>query len=79
MLYIARERPAAARKIALQIREAVMRLEDFPHSGRVGRVPGTRELVVPGTPYICAYAIRAKEVRIAAVLHGKQRWPNSLD
>lgn len=32
------------------------RLLDFPASGRVDRIAGTRELVINGTPYIAAYA-----------------------
>jgi addiction module RelE/StbE family toxin len=76
--YIAQERPAAARKIALRIREAAMRLERFPLSGRRGRVAGTRELIVPGTSYICAYTVQSDEVRIAAVLHGKRLWPETF-
>jgi addiction module RelE/StbE family toxin len=76
--YIARERPAAARKVALQIKESVKRLENFPLSGRTGRVKGTRELVIPGTSYIAAYMIQNGKVQIAAVLHGKQLWPDSF-
>ena len=75
--YIANENPTAARKIAIRIRESVNRLVNFPLSGRTGRVLGTRELVVPGTSYIAAYRIQGEELQIAAVLHGKQRWPQS--
>jgi len=73
--YIARDNPSAARKIAERIRESVNRLIEFPLSGRAGRVPGTRELVIPGTSYIAAYRTHGGEVQIAAVLHGRQRWP----
>jgi addiction module RelE/StbE family toxin len=73
--YIARDNPTAARKTAARIKDAANRLINFPLSGRAGRVPGTRELVIPGTSYIAAYTIQGDEVLIAAVLHGKQRWP----
>ena len=76
--YIARDSPSAARKVADRIKESVSRLINFPLSGRAGRVPGTRELVVPGTSYIAAYTIQGDEVQIAAVLHGRQRWPESF-
>lgn len=76
--YIARDNPSAARKVAERIRESVNRLIDFPLSGRAGRVPGTRELVIPGTSYIAAYRTHGDEVQIAAVLHGRQRWPESF-
>jgi len=76
--YIARDNPAAAARVAGGIKAAVLQLCAFPLSGRVGRVPDTRELVVPGTSYIAAYAIKEDEVRIAAVLHGSQKWPESF-
>ena len=76
--YIARDSPKAARKVANRIKESVNRLSNFPNSGRVGSVPETRELVIPGTSYIVAYTIQGNVVRIAAVLHGRQRWPESF-
>jgi addiction module RelE/StbE family toxin len=76
--YISRDNPAAARRVASRIKKSVNRLVDFPLSGRAGRVPGTHELVIPATSYIAAYTIQADEVRIAAVLHGRQRWPEAF-
>ena len=76
--YIAKDSPAAARKVARRIKESINRLRNFPLSGRAGRVPETRELVVPGTSYIAAYTIKGNKVLIAAVLHGRQRWPESF-
>ena len=76
--YIALDNPTAASKIARRIKESVRRLKNFPLSGRLGRVPGTRELVIPGTSYIAAYKIKTDEVVISAVLHGRQRWPKSF-
>jgi toxin ParE1/3/4 len=76
--YIARDNPSAARKVAARIKDSINRLINFPLSGRAGRVPGTRELVVPGTSYIAAYTTHGDEVQIAAVLHGKQHWPESF-
>jgi len=76
--YIAADNRKAARKVAIRINEAVSRLVGFPLSGREGRVPESRELVIPGTSYIAAYTIQGDEVQIAAVLHGKQTWPESF-
>lgn len=76
--YIAQDSPPAARRVAQTIKESVGRLRSFPLSGRIGRVPGTRELVIPGTSYIAAYKINSDEVMIAAVLHGRQKWPESF-
>jgi len=57
------------------IHAAVSRLADHPAMARPGRVAGTRELVVVGTPYIVVYRIEASAVVILRVLHGAQRWP----
>ncbi len=76
--YIAQDSPTSAHTVADRIREAVNRLGDFPLSGRAGRVPETRELVIPGTSYIVAYAVHGEDVLIAAVLHGRQSWPQSF-
>lgn len=76
--YIARHNPTAATRVFTAIRSAVGRLATAPHVGRPGRVAGTRELVVPGTPYLVAYAVIEGEVVILAVLHGAQQWPDTL-
>jgi toxin ParE1/3/4 len=62
-----------------QIVAAVRRLIEFPESGRPGRVAGTRELVIPRTPYIAAYLVIPEMVRILRVLHGAQIWPGYID
>jgi len=46
--------------------------------GRPGRVSGTRELVVPGTPYVIPYRLQGQRIEIIAVFHGRQRWPQRL-
>jgi toxin ParE1/3/4 len=76
--YIAKDSPTAARKVSQRIMDAVRRLESFPLSGRAGRVPETRKLVIPGTSYIAPYRLHCEEVLIAAVLHGRQSWPDSF-
>ncbi len=73
--YIARENPQAAQRTVERIRDAVHRLVDYPALGRPGRVPGTRELVVPDTPYIVPYRVRGEELEILRVFHAARRWP----
>ena len=73
--YIAQADPRAARAVALTILEVVERLAEFPAGGRPGRLPNTRELVVPGTPFIIPYRVSADVVDILAVIHGARRWP----
>ena len=73
--YIAERNPQAAVDMGDAIEVAVSRLADFPESARPGRVPGTRELVVPATPFIVVYRIEVTGVVILRVLHGAQKWP----
>lgn len=61
-----------------RIFEAIDLLERYPMAGRKGRIEGTREMVIPRTPFIVAYSIAGNEIHILAVLHGAQRWPESL-
>lgn len=76
--YIARDNPAAARRVVTAIVRAVTELKDYPALGRPGRVEGTRELVVLGTPYIVPYRVRKGTVEILRVFHGARKWPPAL-
>ncbi|MDR2726446.1 MAG: type II toxin-antitoxin system RelE/ParE family toxin, partial [Deltaproteobacteria bacterium] len=50
--------------------------EQFPESGRPGRVPGTRELVIAGLPYLLPYRVRNDVVEILRFFHTSQKPPN---
>lgn len=50
-------------------------LAEHPQRGRDGRLPGTRELVIPGTAYISVYRLKPDRVEILRVLHSAQNWP----
>lgn len=76
--YIEAESPRAAIEIDFRIREAVGRLAEFPGSGRPGRIDGTREWVIAGTPYVAVYRIAGNALRILRVLHGAQEWPEEM-
>ncbi|MDD2705346.1 MAG: type II toxin-antitoxin system RelE/ParE family toxin [Acidocella sp.] len=76
--YIAEERPAIAIEQGELVRQAAGRLADYPQMGRAGRRRGTRELVVPGTPFIVVYRIQeqdARQIQVIRFLHGAQQWP----
>ena len=75
LAYIAKRDPRAAIAMGDAIEAAVARLADHPESARPGRVHGTRELVVTGTPYVVVYRVEPSAVLILRVLHGAQRWP----
>ncbi len=76
--YIETDDPRAAVMIDERIEVAAKRLIDFPESGRIGRVDGTRELVIARTPYIAPYRINGDIVRILRVIHGARIWPDEL-
>lgn len=76
--YIEADNPRAAIRVDDLIRVQARPLAEFPESGRPGRVEGTRQLVIPGTPYVAAYLIAADAVRILRVLHGAQQWPEEM-
>lgn len=73
--YLAEEDPAAARRTAKRVRDAIKNLAKQPSMGRAGRVAGSRELVLPGTPLIIVYQITKSNVEILRVLHSSQKWP----
>lgn len=73
--YIAQDSEQNAALVANRILKAVELLKTQPAIGRPGRVLGTRELVVPGTPYIIPYRVRNENLELIAVFHGRRRWP----
>lgn len=76
--HISEDSPNAAERVAAKILLRVESLALHPHLGRPGRVAGTRELVIPDTPYILPYRINKSCVEVIAVFHGRQRWPELL-
>jgi toxin ParE1/3/4 len=76
--YIEADSPRAAVVMDDRIRRHVEQLRQFPESGRLGRIEGTRELVINHTPYIAAYQIIGNKVRILRVLHGARLWPEEM-
>ena len=76
--FIEADSPRSAIRVDSAIEAQTERLVDFPDSGRPGRIPGTRELIVTGLPYIVAYRVMGDTVHILRVLHGSQQWPDGL-
>ncbi len=74
--YIAEDDPDAAAKVILKMQAGVNQLEEFPMLGYVGRVQGTRELVMANTPYVVIYRVKGNMVQILRVLHHSKRYPN---
>lgn len=76
--YIARDNPVAAAELVLKIVRAVSLLREQQGLGRAGRVSGTKELVVPGTPYIVPYRVKDGTIEVLRVYHAARRWPHRL-
>lgn len=76
--YIAKDSDQNAALVAKRILESIELLQTQPEMGRPGRVLGTRELVVPNTPYIIPYRVRRDRLELIAVFHGSQKWPSKF-
>ena len=77
-VFIGQDNPAAAERQIEIVFASVAQLARFPESGRLGRWLGTRELMIPRTPYIVPYQLRGDAVLLLRVLHGRQRWPDRV-
>ena len=76
--YIEAESPRAAIDVDEQISNQLSLLIQHPKRGRVGRVAGTREVVITHTPYLAAYLISGETIRILRILHHAQQWPDEI-
>jgi toxin ParE1/3/4 len=76
--YVAEDGAGVADQFLGRIQEAAAILGRHPMAGRTGRIPGTRELVVPGTPWIIPYRIRRGFIDVLGVIHGARKWPDEL-
>jgi len=76
--FIAQDNPAAATHVVLEIVRAVTFLREQPGIGRPGRVPGTRELVVPNVPFIVPYRVKGQTIEVLRVYHTSRKWPSQL-
>jgi toxin ParE1/3/4 len=74
--YVAEDNPAAAKDVVVKIIKAVSLLGDRQGIGRAGRVPGTKELIVPGLPYIVPYRVKDGAVQVLRVYHTTRKWPD---
>ena len=73
--HIQRENSEAARDVAETIYEAIGSLNTLPNHGRIGRIQGTRELVLVPQPWIAVYGVRHEVAEIVRIYHGAQNWP----
>lgn len=75
--YIAEDNPLAAIGQDEEIERQVAMLIEHPKMGRLGRVLGTRELVISSTPFVVVYRLDgANRIEILRLLHSSQQWPH---
>jgi plasmid stabilization system protein ParE len=72
--YIAERNPDAARRVIERIRATAELLREFPFIGHDGLVPGTREMVVVGLPFVIVHRIdpKGEDVDVLGVYHAAQ-------
>ncbi len=73
--FISKDNPTAARHVLESIEHGLEFLTRHPEGGRLGRVTGTRELVVPGIPFLIIYRFKSNQIEIISVLHSSRKWP----
>ena len=74
--YLNERSPVAARHVGRRLRDTAELLASFPDLGHEGALAGTRELVVPGLPYIIVHRVEPDGgVTILGVYHGAQLRP----
>ena len=76
--YLQGESSGGAIIVRRRILQTARRAGQMPFSGRVGRIDGTREAVVPRTPYIVVYRVSAQTVEIVGIWHAARLWPESF-
>jgi toxin ParE1/3/4 len=76
--YLSENAPAHADAMVQRILSSIEVLQRYPHLGRQGRLEGTRELVITGSPFIVFYRLRKNQVEVLGVLHAARKWPENL-
>jgi toxin ParE1/3/4 len=72
--YVEQRDYAASARLHDEIVQAAERLSDVPYLYRIGKVHGTRELVVRPN-YLIVYQVGLDFVAILRILHARQKYP----
>ena len=64
-----------AQSIFVRIHAQVQSLQQFSQRTRIGRVAGTRELIIPRLPYIVVIQVKADKVFVLNVVHTARQYP----
>lgn len=71
--YIATYDPLAALTLDEKVDQTIERLVQFPNSGRIGRIIGTREGVIGA--YILVYEVHTDFLLVTHFVHGNRLFP----
>lgn len=71
--YIAERDPQAAQRLRDRIEAAVELVAEQPYMHKVGRVPGTREIVAHAN-YVVVYLVTDR-IEVTAVVHTRRDYP----
>ncbi|MEI7842088.1 MAG: type II toxin-antitoxin system RelE/ParE family toxin [Gallionellaceae bacterium] len=73
--YVAKENAVAVAEMFVYVKAKVEALGDFPATGRPGRVPNTRELVIDRYPILVPYRVVGDELQVLRVFHTRRKLP----
>ena len=73
--HIGNDDPEAGAHIAEQVWQASQSLARAPNRARPGRVPGTRELILPNLRFFIVFRVRDDSVQILRILHSARKYP----
>ena len=76
--HILKENPRAAVEVLDRIDKLAAHLAEHPGMGRPGRVANTRELIIPGLPWILPYLTGPEAITILRVIHAAMQWPGGF-
>lgn len=71
--YLSDNYPGLAQLVGHKLRDSLNSLAEFPNLGKLGRIAGTRELVIPKAgkiTYIVVYRVVGEEIQVLRVLAG---------
>lgn len=66
--------PGNAVALTQAIQAGLAQVVAFPHSGRDGRLPHTRELVLTRFPFMLVYTVDKDDLVVLGLFHHRQTW-----
>ena len=78
LAYLAERSPQGAANVRRAIENAVLRLEEQPHSGRQTEISGVRLTKTARYPYLIFHSVTEAELAILHIRHGTRLWPEKF-